>query len=180
LVGHGLKASLPWNTVGVLNESEANWMANHFSAAANAYNNMLMSLEPQNVTFDIMRNIPALNTRVSNMLREAAIMTENTVRGRFVALNSGLNRRQKQLEQKRPIRERLLNMDLETKLRFFNPLFLRGRQFRLPEDVLAGLDSGDPRARQEVLADANTFCNVEQDPQLKDLALSWFSQAIVV
>jgi len=179
LTGHGLKASLPWNSVGVLSEVEANWMANQFREGAEAYNSMLQSLEPQNVTLDIMKGIPALNTKVSNMLRDAAIMAENTVRGRFVEMNAGLNRRQLQQEQARPIRDRLTRLGLETKLKVFHPLYLRGRQFRISEELLQGIENQIPEALAEYHVNVEVFCRAERDPQLRDLAASWFAQAVL-
>jgi len=180
LVGHGLKASLPWSTVGVLTEEEANWMATHFSNGAETYQRMLDSLEPQNVTLDIMRSIPRLNAQVSNQLRDAAIMAENTVRGRFVEMNAGLNRRQLQQEQRKPIRDRLAQLSLEAKLKAFHPLFLRGRHFRVAEDLLRGIENQVPGAIAEYHLNVEVFCRAEQDPQLRSLATAWFAQAILV
>lgn len=179
LIGHGLKANLPWSTVGVLSEEEATWMASHFRTGKEAYDDMLLSLEPQNVNLNIMKSLPQTNSKVSNSLRIASIMAENTVRGRFLELNRGLSRRQIQHEQKRPIKERLLHMDMETKLKVFHPLFLRGRIFRLSEELVEGLEKGDPQAYTDARADAEVFCKAEPDPELRDIALSWFQQALI-
>jgi hypothetical protein len=162
----------------VLSEEEANWMAHRFREGGQAYQDMLNSLEPSNVSLDVMRHLPAVNTRVSNLLRDASIMAENTVRGRFLALNSGLSRKQAQIEQKRPIRDRMLNMDLEVKVKTFHPLFLRGRQFRLEELVVQALQNGDPEARAEALRESEVFCNAEPDANLRALAVAWFRQAL--
>jgi len=163
----------------VLTEVEANWMANTFREGSEAYQRMLESLDPANISLDVMRRIPGENTRVSNLLRDATIMAENTVRGRFVELNSGLNRRQIQQEQKKPIRDRLRHMGLETKLKVFHPLFLRGRQFRLTEELLQGIENQIPGAIAEYQDHVRVFCQAERDPQLRDLAASWFAQAIL-
>jgi len=107
-------------------------------------------------------------------------MVENVVRGRFTALTAGISRRQAQQESKRPIRERLAQMDLETKLSVFHPLYLRGRKFHLPENLLLGIEQGDPEAIRLATADSRVFVNAEPNPQLRALAEAWFTQALVV
>jgi len=180
LLGHGIKASLPWMKVGVLSESEANWIASRYEKEAQAFNEMLASLEPANISLDVMQAIPAKNTAIANSLRGASSMVDSAIRGRFVALTKGLSRRQAQVESKRPIRDRLAQMDMECRLSVFHPLYLRNRQFRLPEQLLIGLERGDPQAYADALADALAFCTPERDPELRVLAETWFRQSLVI
>jgi hypothetical protein len=160
--------------------SEANWLADQNQLAAKAYSDMLSSLEPGNITLDVMRSLPATNTRIANLLRNASITVENVIRGRFTSLVSGLNKRQAAAESKRPIRDRLIHMSMETRLSVFHPLFLRNRTFRLTEASIDAIERGDTNARINALEDARVFCNAEQDLPLKALALAWFTQTLTV
>jgi hypothetical protein len=136
---------------------------------------MLDSLLPQNVTLTVMKGLPAENSRVSALLREPSIMVDKTIRGRFVALSSGLSRRDALREQRQPIGDRIANAKVETRLEVFHPLYLRGRKFRLSEKHVQALFDGDPAALAAAIEQAKAFCTAEQDPRLKDLALSWFT-----
>jgi hypothetical protein len=177
LVGHGIRTGLPWKSTGVLTQSESLWMSNAYRNAEQAYNNMLDSLEPANVNLNVMRDLPRRNQEVSRLLREPSTMADQAVRGRFVALTTGLTRRDAQREQRRPIEDRVRDTGIETKLEVFHPLFLRGRRFRLPQELLEGIHDSQ-EAKANAFAQAEAFCNAERDPELRDLAKTWFASVI--
>jgi len=178
LVGHGLKQGLPWDKVGILTRVEADWMSGQNPAATEAYNRMLDDLRPENITLDIMKGLPRRNAEISARLRNPARMVEDTIRGRFAALSAGLTRRDAGREQKRPINDRIASARLETKLEVFHPLFLKGRRFRVNEEVVEAHLKGDHLARADLREQAREFCMAEPDPQLRDLALAWFTSAL--
>jgi hypothetical protein len=178
LLGHGVKAGLPWDKVGVLTAEEAQWFESTFSTEAKAYKDMLDSLEPQNVSFDTMKGLPSKNSEISKLLRRPTEMAEGTIRGRFLVLVQGKNKRTQKAEAKLPIEQRIASLDMEQTLGSFHPLFLRKRQFRLSQELLQALERGNLEAKAEAVRQATQFCSVEQDPSLRNLATVWFEQTI--
>jgi hypothetical protein len=178
LVGHGLKQDLPWHKVGILTRVEADWMSTQYPAAIEAYQSMLDSLRPENITLDVMKGLPRRNAEISAKLRNPSRMVEDTIRGRFTALSAGFTRRDAAREQKRPINDRIASARLETKLEVFHPLFLRARRFRVSEELVEAHLKGDAIARAELREQAREFCQAEPDPQLRELAHTWFSSAL--
>jgi hypothetical protein len=177
LAGHGIKGTLPWTKVGILTQAEADWMSAAYHDAGQAYQDMLDSLAPHNVTLGIMQTLPATNRKISASLRRTSEMVDSTIRGRFAALSRGMSRRDLQKEQRRPIVDRVNSAGTEVKFEAFNPLFLRGRRFVLTEDQLKGLEKQDPEVKAEVADHYRRFCIAERDQQLQDLAMSWFENA---
>lgn len=178
LRGHGLKATLPWRTVGVLTASEANWFATENAAIEVSYNNMLASMHPDVVSLDTARTLPDVNTRIANQLRPSALLIDNLVRGRFTAMVQGKNKRQAEAESKRPIQERINSIGLDLKLSKFNPLFIRGRPFNIPDNVAARLLEDNQEAKEQTLAQALNYCRNEQSRTLRELAIFWFRDTL--
>jgi hypothetical protein len=139
---------------------------------------MLDSLRPDVVSLEIMKGIPRENARISALLRHPARMVEDTIHGRFVALSAGLSRREAQREVKRPIADRISSASFEKLLEVFHPLFLRGRRFRVSEEMAEAFLNGNAEARSELRRQIDEFVHAEQDPQLRALAASYFTTTL--
>jgi hypothetical protein len=179
LLGHGVRKELPWKAIGILTKSESEYLSLKHQATEEKYKQLLDSLEPSNVTINIMRDLPAKNSEISRLLREVSAQIDNVIRGRFSALVKGMPKKQAQAESKRPIKDRIEHMDLECRLSVFHPLFLKGRIFRLTENILNGLEDQNLEAMNEAKAYAEVFVKSEPDPLLKGMAQSWFDQALI-
>jgi hypothetical protein len=181
LQGHGIRARLPWKREGVLSKPEVDCLSNRFQVAEECYNNMLQQLSPETATAASLVSFPATLQDCSQRLKAPCLVVEQLVNGRFAVLVQGLNKRQLKTDAKKPIGDRIRDLDPKLKALVFHPLFLLGRKFHPAEDSLAAIKDDGNFSLYENQIDG--FCRVPGEDELNVLAKTYlmgidFSQGI--
>jgi hypothetical protein len=180
LAGHGIRQTIPYKKVGIVSQAEVDWISDHYRKAEEAYENLRHLLDNPKKTKRDLQRVPEENRRVAGFLRIPSDLHESVTRGRFSALNEGISRRDQARENRRPIGDRLRDLDVIQKLSVMHPLFLRGRRFVIHEDQITGLQARNPAITLGVRNQIIAFTRAEQDPVLRDLAETWFQDEIRV
>jgi hypothetical protein len=173
LSGNGIKKTLPWSKVGILTLAEQEFLSYEFKQAADNFYRLKADIDHPDLV--LMQNFPNRVKEVSQSLRLPALMVDRLIAGRFQALNRGLSRKELKHQSKLPIEVRIGELDMETRMEVFHPLFLKNRRFRVTQELVKAVDTGDPDARKELLHQATIFCQAEENKRLQRLALSWFN-----
>jgi hypothetical protein len=178
LAGHGIKQAVPYKKVGVVSQAEVDWISVTNQRGESLFKKLKDDLTPSKVTYATLRDLPERNREIAAAFRSASEMHDSATRGRFGVLNGKLNRRDLTREAKKPIAERLANMDTIDKWSVMHPLFLRGRKFALAEDQITGIRAGNPAVYGSVERAIVRFTESEPDPSLKRMAQTWFGDAL--
>jgi hypothetical protein len=175
LEGHGIRQDVPWSKVGILQIDEANYLARKYQNGARELENLKASLNPETITLDDIRTLPSSIRKVSSALKEPSLIVDRTTTLRFKALNQGKSKKEIQLANKMPISARLAEMDLETKICFFNPVILTGKIFYMDKELATAVERGNPDAIGEVKSNLMKFAAAQSDLEYSKLMESFIS-----
>jgi hypothetical protein len=180
LAGHGIKQTIPYKKVGVVSQEEVDWLSTTYPNGEASYKSMRDLLDSPKKSLKDLRSIPDRNKQLSNSIQSPGLIHESVTRGRFAALNEGISRRDQIRENRKPIADRLANMDTVAKWAVMHPLFLKGRRFTFHEDQIAGLQARNPAVISGIDREIKRFTDSEPDPSLRRMAQIWFRDQLAV
>jgi len=166
LEGHGIKQNLPWSKTGVLSPAEQRFFATRYAAGAEALEELKAEMSPETVSLETVRGLPLRLRKISEMLREPSVAINRLTTTRFKALEQGLSKKEVQNVRRQPIETRLVQMDLSTRICFFNPMMLLGRIFHLDSELEKAVDKGDLSAIDEAKSQLMNFATSSKDSDI--------------
>jgi hypothetical protein len=180
LVGHGIKATLPWSKEGVLSSDELKYIKSQNKTANDLYNELKAEFEtkPMVNPLTFFSTLSSKIQKISQELKNAEILVDNITNIRFKALNEGLSKKELAQAQKKPIKERVLALDPVKRIVSFNPLQLIPYHMKIDERTLGFLDKGIPQAFYEVRKQFDFAAHKAFDKSLHALCSNWADEHI--